>query len=65
MVTLADMPRTLQDRLDALRESFEAQADPAKLRMLMEENDALTEAGRRSPASGWGYLKYLHPDQTE
>ncbi|HIK96362.1 MAG TPA: hypothetical protein EYG03_30845 [Planctomycetes bacterium] len=36
-------------------------ADPGKLRMLMEENDAVFKAGRRSPQDGWQYLKYLHP----
>ena len=37
-------------------------ADPNKLRALLEENDAVFNAGRRSPKDGWRYLKYLNPD---
>jgi N-sulfoglucosamine sulfohydrolase len=37
--------------------------DPKKLRMLVKENDAVVRAGRRSPAEGWRYLDYLHPDR--
>jgi N-sulfoglucosamine sulfohydrolase len=36
-------------------------ADPEKLRMLMEENDAVFKANRRSPKDGWRYLDYLKP----
>ena len=34
-------------------------ADPEKLNMLMNENDAVFKTGRRSPENGWRYLKYL------
>ena len=34
-------------------------ADPEKLSMLMNENDAVFKTGRRSPENGWRYLKYL------
>ena len=34
-------------------------ADPEKLIMLMNENDAVFKTGRRSPENGWRYLKYL------
>ena len=37
--------------------------DPDKLSMLMEENDSVFEAGRRSPKNGWHYLKYLAPTE--
>jgi len=37
--------------------------DPGKLRLLMEENDAVFKAGRRSPQAGWQYLKYLAPNE--
>lgn len=36
-------------------------ADPDKLKRLMDENDAVTKAKRRSPAKGWQYLNYLAP----
>jgi N-sulfoglucosamine sulfohydrolase len=36
-------------------------ADPAKLKLLMDENDAVVATGRRSPQGGWQYLKYLAP----
>ena len=36
-------------------------AGPNKLRMLLEENDEVFKAGRRSPEQGWRYLKYLAP----
>ena len=38
-------------------------ASPENLRMLMEENDAVFKANRRSPKDGWRYLDYLHPDK--
>ena len=38
-------------------------ADLRKLRLLIEENDAVFKAGRRSPKDGWQYLKYLAPDE--
>ena len=34
-------------------------ANPEKLNMLMNENDAVFKTGRRSPENGWRYLKYL------
>jgi N-sulfoglucosamine sulfohydrolase len=34
---------------------------PGKLKMLMDETDALNAAKKRSPAGGWKYLKYWHP----
>ncbi|SVC65344.1 uncharacterized protein METZ01_LOCUS318198, partial [marine metagenome] len=37
--------------------------NPDKLSMLMEENDSVFEAGRRSPKNGWHYLKYLAPTE--
>ena len=36
-------------------------ADPEKLRLLMEENDAVYKGKRRSPKGGWQYLDYLKP----
>lgn len=36
-------------------------AKPTKLQRLMRENDAVFNAGRRSPKDGWQYLKYLAP----
>jgi N-sulfoglucosamine sulfohydrolase len=34
-------------------------ADPEKLHLLMQENDAVFKAGQRFPKKGWQYLKYL------
>jgi N-sulfoglucosamine sulfohydrolase len=39
-------------------------ADPAKLSMLMKENDTVFKAGLRSPKSGWRYLQYLRPNSS-
>ena len=38
--------------------------DPALLMKLMDENTQVSRAGRRSPAAGWQYLKYLHPERS-
>ncbi|NND98223.1 MAG: sulfatase-like hydrolase/transferase [Pirellulaceae bacterium] len=36
-------------------------AETAKLQMLMDENDKVVKAKRRSPKAGWRYLQYLAP----
>ena len=67
---LADDPNhaeTKERLLTALKvwqaETHDPLADAERLRMLMEENDAVFAAKRRSPKDGWRYLEYLHPDK--
>jgi len=36
--------------------------DPAKLKQLMDECEAVTKSGKRSPKGGWQYLTYLAPE---
>lgn len=43
------------------KETHDPIADSEKLRMLIEENDAVFKSGRRSPSGGWKYLEYLNP----
>jgi len=58
---------TQQRLIEALRQwqndTHDPLADPQELRRLMEENDAVVKAGRKSPKNGWQYLKYLAPEQ--
>lgn len=35
-------------------------ADPALLKKLTDEHDALSGTNRRSTEGGWKYLRYLH-----
>ena len=58
--------RRLQDALKRWQtKTRDPLADPAKLRMLLEENETVVEAGRRSPKGGWQYRKYLAPDSEQ
>ncbi|MEO1995104.1 MAG: sulfatase-like hydrolase/transferase [Planctomycetaceae bacterium] len=66
---LGDDPNhaVIRERLaDALtqwqQETHDPLAAPEKLRMLMDENDAVFKSGLRSPKTGWRYLQYLAPD---
>jgi N-sulfoglucosamine sulfohydrolase len=62
-----DYTATKQRLRDALKQwqvdTDDALADPAKFQMLMEENDAVVKAKRRSPKGGWQYLEYLAPSE--
>ncbi|MHC4877852.1 MAG: hypothetical protein ACYTGL_15435, partial [Planctomycetota bacterium] len=53
-------------RLQAALKQWQAEthdpiADLSKLQRLLNENDAVFKAGRRSPKGGWQYLNYLAP----
>ncbi|PHS02236.1 MAG: hypothetical protein COA78_21720 [Blastopirellula sp.] len=48
---------------DWQKETADPIVDPEKLKQLMDENDAVDKEKRRSPASGWKYLEYWHPDK--
>ena len=40
-------------------------AGPNKLRMLLEENDEVFKAGRRSPEQGWRYFEIFGADDAQ
>ncbi len=62
----ADVGLRLQNALKQWQaDTRDPLADPEKLRLLMEENDAVAQAKRRSPKDGWQYLKYLAPDSAQ
>lgn len=60
-----DQAQTKARMLTALQEwqveTHDPMLDPTKLRMLMEETDAVNATKSRSPKDGWQYLTYLHP----
>jgi N-sulfoglucosamine sulfohydrolase len=63
---LADDPAHAETKVRLLRALEEWQATtgdpiryPEKLRMLMEETDAVAATERRSPEGGWRYLEYF------
>ena len=59
----AETKRRLQNALKKWQtETRDSLADAEKLRMLMDENDAVAKAKRRSPKDGWQYLIYLAPN---
>ena len=60
----ADAKHRLQTALKEWQaDTSDPLADPEKLSMMMEENDAVFKAGRRYPKDGWQYLKYLAPTE--
>ena len=58
----AEVQQRLQNALKKWQaDTHDPIADPAKLKRLIDENDAVFKAGRRSPRDGWRYLNYLAP----
>ncbi|MFT5131511.1 MAG: N-sulfoglucosamine sulfohydrolase, partial [Rhodothermales bacterium] len=48
---------------DWQRDTADPIADSAKLKMLMDENDAVVKAKQKFPKGGWQYLSYLAPPE--
>jgi len=60
----AAVQQRLYDRLIKWQaETEDPLADPALLKKLTDEHDALSSTNRRSTEGGWKYLQYLHPDR--
>ena len=56
----AEIKRRLKSALEQWQaDTHDPLSDPEKLRLLMQENDAVFRSGRRSPQGGWRYLEYL------
>ncbi len=60
---MAEVETRLKDALAQwMKETADWAADPAKLKMLTDEHDAVRKAGKgKTPEGGWKYLEYLAP----